>query len=244
MNSSPDENAAGLLSAPPAALRYEHVSLDPDDVGRQLAGLIAPGSRVLDVGCGTGVITELIRQLRSASIVGLEPDPARARRALARGLEVHEGYLTAGFVRAHGPFDYILFADVLEHLSNPAALVLIAKQGLRPGGSIVLSVPNVAHWFVRGGLLWGRFDYQDSGIMDATHLRWFTRRTIREFVERLGFEVTALNHTVNIDLPDYSRRAPWRWLRPGLRRRVVGRLAALRPGLFGCQHILRATLPT
>ena len=242
MNPSPDENAAGLLSAPPAALRYEHASLDPDDVGLKLAGLIAPGSRVLDVGCGTGVITALIHDLRSASIVGIEPDPDRALRARERGLEVHEGFLTDGYIREHGPFDYIVFADVLEHLPNPAAIVRIAKQGLRPGGSIVLSVPNVAHWFVRGGLLWGQFDYQDSGIMDATHLRWFTRRTIREFVERLGFEVTALDHTVNIGLPDYNRRAPWRWLRPGLRRRLVGRLAALRPGLFGCQHIVRATL--
>ena len=244
MISSPDENSSGLVPAPPAALRYEHASLDPDDVGLKLAELIVPQSRVLDVGCGTGVITELIRRLRAVSIVGLEPDPARARRAQTRGLEVHEGFLTGEFIRQHGPFDCIVFADVLEHLPNPAAVVLLAKQGLKPGGSIVLSVPNVAHWFVRGGLLWGRFDYEDSGIMDATHLRWFTRRTIREFVERLGFEITALDHTVNIGLPDYSRRAPWRWLRPGLRRRVVGRLASLRPGLFGCQHIVRATLPS
>jgi len=243
MISSPDENSSGLVTAPPAALRYEHVSLDPDDVGLKLAELIAPRSRVLDVGCGTGVITEIIQRHRSASVVGIEPDVARVRRAHARGLEVHLGFLTEEFIRQHGPFDCIVFADVLEHLPNPAAVVLLARQALKPGGSIVASVPNIAHWFVRGRLLWGRFDYEESGIMDATHLRWFTRRTIREFFERLGFEVTAMSHTVNISLPDYSRRAPWRWLRPGLRRRLVGRLAALRPGLFGCQHIVRATLP-
>ena len=243
MSVFPDENSAGLLAAPPAALRYEHGSLDPGDVSLQLVELIAPRSRVLDVGCGTGVITDVIRSLRSASVIGIEPDPTRVQRARARGLEVHEGVLTAEFLRQHERFDVIVFADVLEHLPNPAAVVLLAKEGLKPGGSVVISVPNVAHWFVRSALFWGSFDYEESGLMDATHLRWFTRQTIRELLERLGFEVTALRCTVNIGLPSYSQRAPWRWMRPGLRRRLVGRLAALWPGLFGCQHIVRATLP-
>ena len=244
MISSPDDHSSGLVPEPPTALRYEHVSLDPGDVGSKLAGLMTPRARVLDVGCGTGVITAMFQQLRAVSIVGIEPDAARAERAVARGLDAHEGFLTEEFIRQHGPFDYIVFADVLEHLANPAALVLLAKQGLKPGGSILISVPNVAHWFVRVGLLWGRFDYQESGIMDATHLRWFTRRSIREFLERLGFEITALDHTINIGLPDFACRSPWRWLPPGFRRRLVGRLASLQPGLFGCQHIVRATLPS
>ena len=57
--------------------------------------------------------------------------------------------------------------------------------------------------------------------MDATHLRWFTRETIREFFERLGFKITVMDHTVNIDLAEYSRRAPWRWLRRDIRRKLV-----------------------
>jgi len=242
MTISPDENSTGFVSARPDPLRYEHVSLDPGDVSLKLAALIAPNSRVLDVGCGTGVITEIIQNRCAASIVGIEPDAERARQAVARGLDVYQGFLSAEFVRQHGPFDFVVFADVLEHLPNPAQLVRLAREGLKPRGCIVVSVPNVAHWFVRMDLLAGRFNYQDSGIMDATHLRWFTRRTIREFIEREGFEVTALTHTLNLGLPDYGHRAPWRWLRPGLRRRLVRRLAALRPGLFGCQHIVRATL--
>jgi methionine biosynthesis protein MetW len=242
MISSPDDHSTGFVDHAPGALRYERLSLDPDDVGLQLARLIAPHCRVLDVGCGTGVITEVIQRRRSASIVGIEPDSARVQRALARGLDVHAGFLTEEFVRRHGPFDYIVFADVLEHLANPAEVVAIARQGLKAGGSIVASVPNVAHWFVRTGLLCGHFDYQESGIMDATHLRWFTRRTLREFFERLGFEITAVSQTVNVGLPDYQQRLPWRWIRPGLRRRLVGWLAAARPGLFGCQHVVRATL--
>jgi methionine biosynthesis protein MetW len=239
---NPDDNAAGLLKARPAASRYERKSVDPDDVGMKLASLITPNARVLDVGCGTGSIAETIRDQRAATIVGVEPDGERVHRAIARGLSVHHGILTPEVVSQYGPFDFIVFADVLEHLPNPAEIVLIAKQGLKPGGSVVVSVPNVAHWFVRFDLLFGRFNYQDVGIMDATHLRWFTRETIREFFERLGFKITAMDHTVNIGLPDYSRRAPWRWLRPPFRRSLVGALVRVRPGLFGCQHIVRATL--
>jgi methionine biosynthesis protein MetW len=209
----------------------------------KLAHLIAPNSRVLDVGCGTGVITDTIRRQKSASIIGIEPDAERVQRAVARGLDVHLGVLSSDFIRQHGPFDYIVFADVLEHLPNPAEIVAMARSGLKPGGSVVASIPNVAHWFVRTDLLRGRFDYQDCGIMDATHLRWFTRRTVREFFERLGFQITALECTVNINLPDYQRRNPWRRMPHALRRKLVGKLAAWSPGLFGCQHIVRATLP-
>ena len=240
---SPDSHSSGFLQAEPDALRYEYLSLDPDDAGMKLAKLIAPNSRVLDVGCGTGVITDIIRRQKSASVIGIEPDAERVRRAVARGLDVHLGVLSPDFIRQHGPFDYIVFADVLEHLPNPAEIVAMASGGLKPGGSVVASIPNVAHWFVRTDLLRGRFDYQDCGIMDATHLRWFTRRTVREFFERLGFQITALDCTVNINLPDYQRRNPWRRMPHAFRRKLVGKLAAWSPGLFGCQHIVRATLP-
>jgi methionine biosynthesis protein MetW len=240
---SPDSHSSGFLQAEPDALRYEYLSLDPDDAGMKLAKLIAPNSRVLDVGCGTGVITDIIRRQKSASVIGIEPDAERVRRAVARGLDVHLGVLSPDFIRQHGPFDYIVFADVLEHLRNPAEIVAMARDGLKPGGSVVASIPNVAHWFVRTDLLRGRFDYQDCGIMDATHLRWFTRRTVRQFFERQSFQITALDCTVNINLPDYQRRYPWRKMSPAFRRKLVGKLASWSPALFGCQHIVRATLP-
>jgi methionine biosynthesis protein MetW len=218
--------------------------MDLDDIGRKLASLIAPHSHILDVGCGTGSVTDLLRHETQGTIIGIEPDVERAQRAAARGLDVHQGILSADFLRQHGPFDYIVFADVLEHLPNPAEIVVLAKGGLREGGSLIASLPNVAHWFVRTDLLWGRFNYQDCGIMDATHLRWFTQRTAQEFFERLGFQITAFEYTLNLDLPDYKRRAPWRWMQPRLRRRLVRRLAKAWPGLFSSQHILRATLLT
>jgi methionine biosynthesis protein MetW len=243
MLSSPDQHSTGFLKTASNSLRYEYLSLDPDDVGMKLSGLVTHNSKILDVGCGTGVVTEIIKNQTSGTVIGIEPDTERLKLAIERGLTVYSGYLTSDFIKEHAPFDFIVFADVLEHLPNPAEIVIIAKDGLRQGGSIIASVPNIAHWFVRMDLLFGRFNYQDCGIMDATHLRWFTRKTIREFFERLGFEITALEYTVNICLPDYYKRTPWKWIPLKFRRRFVGNLAKLWPALFGCQFIVRATLP-
>jgi len=238
--SSPDQNADGFLDRPPDYLRYENGSRDPDDVGMKLASLIRPKSRILDVGCGTGSITELIGRETGATIVGIEPDPARAAVAKGRGLNVIEGILSPEFLEQFGPFETIVFADVLEHLPNPGEQVLLAKAGLAADGSIVASVPNIAHWFVRVDLLRGRFIYRDCGIMDATHLRWFTRDTLHKFFENLGFRVTDHLYTVNTGMIDYYESRPWKWLPIRIRYRVVRRLARSFPTLFGCQHVVKA----
>jgi 2-polyprenyl-3-methyl-5-hydroxy-6-metoxy-1,4-benzoquinol methylase len=238
---SPDNHARGFLAAAPKPDRYETGSADPGDVAAKLAALIPRAAKVLDVGCGTGSISEIIQTLSGATLIGIEPDTQRAMAAQARGLKVFEGYLTKDFLHEHGPFDIILFADVLEHLPDPSELVTLAGKGLAPGGAIVASVPNVAHYFMRLDLLFGRFDYQDCGIRDATHLRWFTRKTICEFFKRLGFRITVLDCTVSVGLADYQFRRPWRWLRETRRRQVVAFLAKKWPALFGCQHIIKAT---
>lgn len=236
---SPDHNSLGLLSAHPDSARYENSSRDPDDVGMKIASLISKNSRVLDVGCGTGSTTELIMRETQARVVGIEPDAARKTVACGRGLEVFDGTLSDDFLREHGLFDTIVFADVLEHLPNPGELVLLAERGLAPGGSIVASVPNIAHWSVRLNLLRGRFDYRDCGIMDATHLRWFTHDALHRFFDRLGFQVTHHLYTVNTGMIEHSR--PWAWLPQRVRMRLVRQLVNWFPTLFGCQHVVRAT---
>lgn len=240
---SPDTHARGLLGSFPEAMRYERVSIDPDDVACKIAQFVPAGARVLDVGCGTGSVSQAIAELSGGRVVGVEPDGTRVAAARARGLDVHEGYLSTEYVRNHGPFDCVIFADVLEHLPSPAAVVELAKAGLVSGGAVLASVPNVAHWFVRQDLLRGNFDYQESGLMDATHLRWFTRRTVVEFFERLGLPVTAVDFTVGAWHPGYQSQVPWKWIRWRHRESVVRRLVRLWPTLFGCQIIVRAVKP-
>lgn len=237
---APDDHARGFTSEPIDPNRYEGQTADPFESTGIILEMIPPGSRVLDVGCGTGSITELIRDLRGADVVGIEPQPERALRARARGLDVRHGCLTEALVGELGRFDVVVFADVLEHLADPIDLLLLARQALAPGGSVVASVPNVAHWTVRLDLLRGRFHYSSIGIMDATHLRWFTRLGVQNLFHSAGFAVETIRGSAGVWMPDYQWRKPWRWIPPARRERWVRRAAGRWPTLFGCQHVVQA----
>ncbi len=230
----PDQNSGGMLAHPPDPGRYDGHDYAADESTGLLGALIPTGARVLDVGCGTGSVTQLLRHHRQARMVGVEPNAERLAIARQRGLEVHAGVLTQELLGTLGRFDVILFADVLEHLSDPAAQLRAVAPSLVPGGTVIASVPNIAHWSVRARLLAGRFDYRPSGLMDATHLRWFTRRTVRELFERAGFTVVTLAGSAGQWMEEY-RRVP-----AGLRRRLLPGLARRFPGLFACQLIVQA----
>ncbi len=217
--------------------RYDGHLDAPQGVARMLADLVPVGARVLDVGCGTGSVSRIIAGSRNAKIIGIEPNSRRAAAARARGLEVYEERFTPAVLQLLEPFDVILFADVLEHVADPGSFLQFARHGLLPGGRVVASVPNVAHWSVRLDLLRGRFDYQPVGIRDATHLRWFTADTVRSLFETNGLRVISLQHTAGVMSQDYYRR-PWRWIPRVVRDSIVRALARRLPLLFGYQHII------
>jgi methionine biosynthesis protein MetW len=222
-------------------LRYDGHVDEPQEVVRMLADLVPIGSRVLDVGCGTGSMSRIIADTRDAKIIGIEPNSHRAAAARARGLEVHEEPFNPAIVQRLESFDVVVFADVLEHVADPGAFLRWANRVLLPGGRVIASIPNVAHWSVRLDLLRGRFNYQPLGIRDATHLRWFTAATARSLFESNGLRVVSLRHTAGVNLPDYENRRPWRWMSRNRRDPIIRALARSFPLLFGCQHIIHAT---
>jgi methionine biosynthesis protein MetW len=239
-SSSPDRNASGFTFSKIDPRRYDGHTEDPFEVAGMVAAMIPHGARVLDVGCGTGSVTKIVAAICGADIVGVEPDRVRADIARQRGIDVRQGVLTSELLSELGAFDVILFADVLEHLSNPQEMLMSVRGALRAQGMVVASVPNVAHWTVRLDLLRGRFDYQPCGIMDATHLRWFTAQTLRRLFDSACYEIVDIRQTAGVTLPDYLRRLPWSWMRPRLRGTLIHRLSRLFPNLFGCQHVVRA----
>ena len=101
-------------------------------------------------------------------------------------------------------------------------------------------MPNVAHWSVRFDLLFGRFEYKPYGIMDATHLRWFTAKSLRRLFESAGFMVALQKMAPGVWLPDYRHRRPWKWIPRGLRDRGVRLACRIIPRLFGAQHVIVA----
>lgn len=157
--------------------------------------MVPAGARVLDIGCHTGILGYYLRQEKKCHVVGIDVDGDALMEANER---LHHAFLVnvetpgwSGHVKEHEQegFDIVLFGDVLEHTRNPQIILEEARSLLKPGGRIIVSIPNVAHWRIRFGLAAGRFNYTESGILDRTHLRFFTRRTIRELLERAGYKI-------------------------------------------------------
>jgi methionine biosynthesis protein MetW len=241
--SRPDDIVRGLLEEGDVDVeRYggRGSGYNPDEAHGKIIDMIPLESRVLDVGCGTGSCTILIKEMRDAEVVGIEPQSERDQIALARGLEVHVCDFTEEALNSIAPFDVIVFADVLEHLSNPMAALESARRGLRNNGFIIASIPNVAHWTVRLNLLRGRFNYEPAGIMDASHLRWFTKSTIEMLFQSAGLQIETQLVSLGTWMYTYCRRRPWLWLGPEKTRKIVRWLAGNWPTVFGCQYIVKA----
>jgi methionine biosynthesis protein MetW len=240
--SSPDSHGAGLLERPLDPLRYDGHSEDPHEVAGILRSLMPERSRVLDVGCGTGSVTLIANASKDNVVLAIEPDADRCAVAVARGIEVFHGLLDQGFISRSGPFDVVMFADVLEHLSSPDDMLGLAVSSLRPGGNILASVPNVAHWSLRLNLLFGRFDYAETGLCDATHLRWFTERTFRNLFGHHALEIVALRCSAGLSLPLYHSKY-FKYVPRSVLRRIVLLMTNVFPRLFACQFVVMARKP-
>lgn len=146
--------------------------------------------KILDVGCGTGAAGRFLQD-KGNSVTGItasEDEAELARKSMDR---VHVLDLDA--VREvdfeECAYDAILFGDVLEHLKYPHSVLVLSKSLLNEAGQIFVSLPNVANVVIRFGLLFGDFRYEDSGILDKTHLRFFTVRSARQLLTNAGFEI-------------------------------------------------------
>jgi 2-polyprenyl-3-methyl-5-hydroxy-6-metoxy-1,4-benzoquinol methylase len=170
---------------------------------RHALDLVGHNRRVFELGCATGQFTRVLAA-RGCSVVGIEVDAAAARLAEPHAEEVLVADLDVDdwVAKLSGrTFDVVLLGDVLEHLRDPLALLRATRPLLAPGGYVVVSLPNVAHVDLRLSLLAGRFDYRDSGLLDRTHLRFFTRASAERLLLEAGFVALELRR---VSIPAFA----------------------------------------
>jgi len=159
-----------------------------------LAFVPSTARRILDVGCGAGLFASRLKDKLGAEVWGIELEPEAAALASQKLDRVLSGDVLSIFGELpDGAFDCIVLNDILEHLVEPEALLVGLKDKLALQGRLVASIPNVRHF----PNLWelvvqGRWEYSDEGILDRTHLRFYTRRSMVELFERCGYRLQTM----------------------------------------------------
>ena len=169
----------------------QHEHHNPD----LLALIPASARRLVEIGCSSGALAREFKRIApDCHYLGVEIDPAYAELArrycdevMVRDLDVAD----EGFWQACSDRDCWIFGDTLEHLKDPWAALGRIRSLIPSSGSVVACIPNVQHWSMQVKLSVGDFRYCNSGLLDRTHLRWFTRKTIFESFREAGFEIVA-----------------------------------------------------
>lgn len=163
--------------------------------------LVGKNKTVLDVGCASGYLGEMLMEEGNV-LYGIDGnadavEQARSRKYVdVRHIDLNNIPHTVFDMK----FDVIVFADVLEHLVDPESVLSYFMAFLKPGGKVIVSLPNVALWRVRLNLLLGKFDYTDYGVLDRTHLHLYTFKSAKRFVRNAGYREKRTTHAVNLSL--------------------------------------------
>jgi 2-polyprenyl-3-methyl-5-hydroxy-6-metoxy-1,4-benzoquinol methylase len=216
-------------------LKYES---NPDIFGSQswVVRLIESNQKVLEVGCASGYVSEKLVK-KGCSVVGIEIDEDAAKIAGKYCKDVIiadvEQYLTLPFEKKY--FDVLLFGDVLEHLKDPSKTICHLKNYLKQDGILICSVPNAAYWYMRLGLLMGKWDYVDEGILDRTHQRYFTLKTAKNMLEECGFQISEIKFNHRIPFFQSLRKY-------AIIRKVECFIGNVRPTFFSYQFIIKTVM--
>lgn len=218
------------MSRQARALHYQrHIDPEGDDSLARLLRRIPKGASVLELGPATGYCSRYLREALDCTVdaVELSAEMAEHARPWCRRLVVgNVEELDLEQVLGGQAYEIILCADVIEHLRDPWSLARKLSQCLLPGGRLLLSVPNVGYLGLLVDLLRGNFRYRDEGLLDRTHLRFFTFDSVRELLEQTGWHVWAAEQ-VALSLTDSEFRVRLETLSPALRDELLARPDAL-----------------
>jgi len=207
--------------------------------------MIGTGETVLEVGCSTGYISDKLRLQKECKVVGIEVDAKaadEARRRVGIPVFVPEGELPELPPEYVGHFDVILCADVVEHTRSPLQFIESLKKYLSPRGRFIFSIPNIAHWTSRLKLLKGHWQYTSWGLLDYTHLRFFTFDSALQLIEETGLHVKHVYCSSGpIEIYEFFSRKSLRRYKSGFFH-LFQFLSNQFPRLFALQFVIEADL--
>ena len=177
--------------------KYNLINTNPYGVHQKIIELIGKNKKVLDVGCFEGILSEKMKQ-NNCTVVGVEIDVDAAKKAktYCEELIIGDVEMIQLNPKFENYFDIIVFADILEHLTNPLAVLKRFKRYLNDDGYVIISLPNIANWKIRLQLLLGNFEYDDYGILDSGHLRFFNEKNTKKMIRDAGFKISKFDLTV------------------------------------------------
>lgn len=181
---------------------------------KKIVNCIGFGKKVLDVGCAEGTISEKLFS-HKCEVVGIELDEKSAQKAKKYCNDVVIGNVELIELNKEyeNYFDIILFADVLEHLKEPLDVLRRFKKYLKDDGYIVISLPNIANWRMRFKLLLGNFDYEDCGLLDKTHLRFYNVKGVKKLLSDADLEIDNIDVSLKgtKKFPKFSYSISLKW---------------------------------
>lgn len=179
--------------------KFDPDNLDPQNIDRLAMEKVPDNSLVLDIGCATGFMGEYLMKKKRCRVYGVEKRREEAEIAgkklsgmIHADIEKDDSVENILHLMKNKKFDVILATSVIEHLQDQSVFLKNCRKLLKPKGIIIASTPNVAHWTMRLSLLMGSFDYSEYGILDHTHLHFFTLKTFRQLFEENKYTIKEL----------------------------------------------------
>ena len=220
------------------AKKYTEFNNTPYEAHRLVWERIGEKSNILDLGCARGYFAKDLLK-KNCRVWGIDADKEAIAEAKKYCVETKVVDLdnSNSLPFKNNSFDYILLLDVLEHLRNPEKLLKSLKRYLKMDGKVIISVPNIAFLSIRLALLWGKFDYKKTGIMDESHLHFYTKKTLIDLITKCGLKIidfdTASGFSQITLIGKYLNHVPKYW---------QYRITKLFPAILGYQFIAVCSL--
>lgn len=191
--------------------------------------LIPYGSKVLEIGVGSGRLANILSMRKKCKVYCVEKEPAMANIAKTKcvemlNIDIEETELPY----ESGAFDCIILGNVLEHMKEPTKILTKLKKYLSENGFLIYSVPNIVNWHSRMTIFLGKFEYAESGVFDRTHLRFYNLNSAKKLAQEAGYMITWLDVTPSIYM--FKKKLNFIWYR----------LAVLWKNLLADEFIIRA----